>query len=323
MNETKKVFISHASEDKERFVIPFATRLRNDGIDAWVDKWEINPGDSLVEKIFDEGIKNAKAIVIVLSEYSIDKTWVKQELETSVVKRIDDGTRLIPIVLDNCEVPLSLKATVWKKIYNLADYEEEYKEIVNAIHGHYEKPSLNLDVDSQHREFFSFGGLSKIDSLVLQSACEFLVKDVRNNISHNVVDLSVLENLEVLGFTNTELSDSLEVLESEFYILLSRTLGNQRYNCSHFRVTTDGFDVYARAHITDYHEKFVRVASMIVNKNVTTNQGLKSLFDISLKTIDHILDRLEEQEYLQLSKSMGGLVHIYNVKATLKRALDS
>jgi hypothetical protein len=46
MNETKNIpahpaaFLCHASEDKERFVIPFATGLRGRGIDAWVDQWE-------------------------------------------------------------------------------------------------------------------------------------------------------------------------------------------------------------------------------------------------------------------------------------------
>jgi hypothetical protein len=54
-----KLFISHASEDKARFVLPFAEGLRADGIDAWVDRWEIRPGDSLVQKIFDEGIAAA------------------------------------------------------------------------------------------------------------------------------------------------------------------------------------------------------------------------------------------------------------------------
>lgn len=36
-----KVFVSHASEDKEHFVVEFATKLRARGIDAWLDKWEI------------------------------------------------------------------------------------------------------------------------------------------------------------------------------------------------------------------------------------------------------------------------------------------
>lgn len=54
---SRKVFVSHASEDKERFVNEFATKLRVNGIDAWLDKWEMLPGDSLVDKIFEEGFK--------------------------------------------------------------------------------------------------------------------------------------------------------------------------------------------------------------------------------------------------------------------------
>ena len=63
-----KVFISHASADKERFVTDFATRLRSNGVDAWVDSWEMNPGDSLVDKIFEEGLKNCQAMIVVLSK---------------------------------------------------------------------------------------------------------------------------------------------------------------------------------------------------------------------------------------------------------------
>lgn len=51
-----KVFISHASEDKDRFVINFSTKLRSKGIDTWLDKWEMRPGDSLIDRIFEEGI---------------------------------------------------------------------------------------------------------------------------------------------------------------------------------------------------------------------------------------------------------------------------
>ena len=65
-------FVSHASEDKERFVLDFAPRLREQGIDAWVDRWEILPGDSFVDKIFEEGLKNASAVIVVISKRSDD-----------------------------------------------------------------------------------------------------------------------------------------------------------------------------------------------------------------------------------------------------------
>jgi hypothetical protein len=41
-----RVFVSHASEDKDRFVLGFARRLRENGVDAWLDQWEMKPGDT-------------------------------------------------------------------------------------------------------------------------------------------------------------------------------------------------------------------------------------------------------------------------------------
>ena len=58
---TPRVFISHGSEDKDRFVLGFATQLLARGIDAWVDKWEIALGDCLVQRIFSIGIAGADA----------------------------------------------------------------------------------------------------------------------------------------------------------------------------------------------------------------------------------------------------------------------
>lgn len=43
---TPKAFISHSSVDKE-IAEQLATDLLSKGIDAWFDKWEIIPGDSL------------------------------------------------------------------------------------------------------------------------------------------------------------------------------------------------------------------------------------------------------------------------------------
>jgi hypothetical protein len=79
-----KAFISHASEDKDRFVIEFSTKLRGKGVDAWLDKWEMQPGDSLVDKIFEEGIKYADVFVIILSHNSVNKPWIKVDATISV-----------------------------------------------------------------------------------------------------------------------------------------------------------------------------------------------------------------------------------------------
>lgn len=114
-----RAFVSHASEDKERFVLPFAEALRGNGVDAWVDRWEIRSGDSLVQKIFDEGIAGADAFIIVLSSSSVRKPWVREELDAAVVRRIEsDGERrVMPIVLDDdVEVPAPLRHLLWESV---------------------------------------------------------------------------------------------------------------------------------------------------------------------------------------------------------------
>jgi len=50
----RKAFLSHASEDKDSFVIEFATKLREKGVDTWLDGWEIKAGDSIVKKVLTQ-----------------------------------------------------------------------------------------------------------------------------------------------------------------------------------------------------------------------------------------------------------------------------
>ena len=108
-----KVLVSYASEDNSRFVVDFARRLRENGVDAWLDQWEMSPADSLVDKLFEEGLKDARTVIVVLSKSSVQKPWVREELNASVVNRISRGTRRIPVVIDDREVPESLRSTVW------------------------------------------------------------------------------------------------------------------------------------------------------------------------------------------------------------------
>src|SRR6266699_3127832 len=97
-----KVFVCHATEDKGRFVRAFGTRLRDNGIDAWVD----------------------------------------EELDAAVVKRIEQGTKIIPVVLDDCKVPEVLRATRWVTIKDITNYDAELREIINSIFEYSDKPSL-------------------------------------------------------------------------------------------------------------------------------------------------------------------------------------
>jgi len=68
-----RAFLSHASEDKEDFVEPLARELAEMGVAPWLDIWEIRPGDSLVRKLFDEGLDTVDAVIVVISAASVAK----------------------------------------------------------------------------------------------------------------------------------------------------------------------------------------------------------------------------------------------------------
>ena len=142
MARQPRVFISFGGEDWDRFVRVFGEALRARGIDAWVAYWEIAPGDSLVRKIFDEGLTQADAVIVVLSCWSVDKPWVKEELDLAKIRQVEERVRLIPVRIDDCEVPAALRATKRVSIKDLDSYEPQLNEIVAALLGQHERPAL-------------------------------------------------------------------------------------------------------------------------------------------------------------------------------------
>jgi hypothetical protein len=310
-----KVFVSHASEDKNRFVLAFATALRQHGVDAWIDKWEMLPGDSLVDKIFEEGIKGASAVIVVLSKFSVEKPWVREELNAAFVKRINTGSKLIPVVIDDCEVPEALSSTLWQQVDDLSSYEASLARIVAAIFGSTDKPPIGQPPQYSKSFVASIGGLNNMDSLVLKLACEEALKNGNNFVNPGKVYL--VDGKPVVP--ESELEDSLEVLNQQGYVKLSRTSGAGLH---HFQVTAYGFESFAHTYIQDYDQTVTAVVSAIVNKQVLTNVALEQGIAKPRMLIDHILDVLESHRHISQSKMIGGLQQIYNVSPTLKRSLN-
>jgi hypothetical protein len=181
--EARRVFVSHAREDNDRFVLDFATRLRSEqGLDAFVDVWEIKPGDSLVEKIFDDGIGRAEAVIVVISEHSINKPWVRKELDVSTVMQIEDDLKLIPVVIGNIErhqMPTSLRDTLWVRVGDLDNYDAELSEVVAKIYDRYEKAPIGEQAEYTRADLGVVPDLRLADSQVLKLCCEMEINAAR------------------------------------------------------------------------------------------------------------------------------------------------
>lgn len=104
----KKAFISYSTKDRE-FVEKLANDLSNEKFQLFFDKWEIKVGDSIVEKIND-ALEEMKDFIIILSKSSVNSNWVKKELSSGIVKKLEDSSiRILPVLKEECSIPLIIK----------------------------------------------------------------------------------------------------------------------------------------------------------------------------------------------------------------------
>lgn len=135
-----KVYLAHASEDKDR-VRPVAEYLMANGVDVWFDEWEIEPGDSLRQKM-EEGLGSMTHFVVVLTETSIAKPWVAKEIDVGLVQQVGGKSRFVPLVVDLDPAKLSpfLQAMLFLKIDPAS--EADLKGLADRLHGVSRKPAL-------------------------------------------------------------------------------------------------------------------------------------------------------------------------------------
>lgn len=313
MEMNPKVFISHASEDKP-FVLKFATRLRENGVDAWVDRWEMLPGDSLVDKIFEEGIKNAQAVIIVLSKSSVGKRWVKEELNAAFLQRIQGKTKLIPVVIDNCEIPSPLQSTLWEKINNTDSFDTEFSRILSAIYGQTEKPPLGQSPRYAQQQIPLVSGLTKVDSLVMKIICDTSLRIGQPWINAN----QIKEEITSQGISEDEMYESIDVLSNRYYVKGNRTFGSK--GLDFFRITSTGFQAYAKVFIPNYSRLLADTLFAVINHDLDDNHKIATHLNQPEVLIDYLLDILKNQGFIKTTETMGGNIYIHEITIEGKRA---
>ncbi len=101
-SEMTKLFISHASEDKQNFVEPLRVKLREAGFDTWYDKDELTIGDSLLHGI-GRGLNECDFGTVVLSKHFFEKKWPRAELEGLFSLETTERKVILPIWKDVSE----------------------------------------------------------------------------------------------------------------------------------------------------------------------------------------------------------------------------
>src|SRR5690348_9248614 len=99
-SEKKHVFVSHATGDKKKYVLPFIRSLAKAGITCWIDNEELNWGESIAERLND-GLANADFVVVFITREFLARRWTRTELSAALTREVNEGRSLVlPIVTD-------------------------------------------------------------------------------------------------------------------------------------------------------------------------------------------------------------------------------
>jgi hypothetical protein len=89
-----RLFISHASEDKNALARPLAEALIDAGYRIWYDDFSLVAGDSVKEQI-DRGLASCNYAIVILSKAFFSKHWPKEELDGLAALESPRGAKVI------------------------------------------------------------------------------------------------------------------------------------------------------------------------------------------------------------------------------------
>jgi hypothetical protein len=129
--EPLKIFISYAKEDIDQ-VRPIYDTLKNAGYDPWLDEKKISAGQDWKHEI-NNAIEQSSFFLACLSGKSVDKTgFVQKELKMAleILDQQPEGRiYLIPVRLDECEVPMRLQGLHWCDLFE----DDGMQDLLKAI----------------------------------------------------------------------------------------------------------------------------------------------------------------------------------------------
>ena len=155
-------------------------------------------------------------------------------------------------------------------------------------------------------------GLTSIDSLVLKALVDIAFDKNEENLSPD----SIVSLEEQLDLSYEQINESLEILESHYYLKLISLLGSE-YPMVKF--TDNGIITYAENFIEDFQKIFFDVVHLIVNEKIQTDKDIAEQVKCKTLLIDAILNRFESSRYIKAIHLVPQTIMIHEITASGKR----
>jgi hypothetical protein len=296
---TPRIYLAHATEDKTALAIPLAEKLMANGIDVWLDKWEIGYGDSLVQRM-EEGLDDCTHFVVLLTPTSITKKWVRAEIDSGFTNDIDGKAKFIGLRngLEIDDLTPFLR-TRFCPHFDLND-DNQFQELLEDIFGLSRKPELG---DAPSFVQNAKDGLSKWSKEALGVA-EYLITeskyatkfDPQTNFEQCAKATGFSEEDVRLGVLDLEGAGLVETIStfssSEFHPLIGLFVEFD----PHFAELDNRRDAYLVAK-TAYEEN---------PNSADTSELHKKFEDWPLRRFNSALNVLEETRVITADRYIGG-----------------
>jgi energy-coupling factor transporter ATP-binding protein EcfA2 len=142
------VFLSHNSSDKPA-VEEIARKLVQAGLNPWLDKWNLIPGDPWQVAI-EDALSNCTTCAVFIGPSGIGP-WHNEEMRAAINRRVSESQgrfRVIPVLLpgatreERSRLPTFLTAATWVEFRQSLDEEDPFRRLLCGIRGIAPGPGL-------------------------------------------------------------------------------------------------------------------------------------------------------------------------------------
>jgi len=299
LNTKKKAFLSYSHEDKD-FAETIANKLIESGIDVWWDEWDISAGDSIIQKIFMEGLSKADIFLIILSNASVNSNWVKQELDHAIIKKIEGVTRIIPLIKEKCDIPPPLRTLLWVDLSTNLDVG--IQKIVKSIFDVSDKPPLGEIPEYITELKQSVGGLSQIASTV----GTILLNRQEDQLGFEKM-FSAEEIKSNSKLTPEEINDAVDELEEYGLVKVLKYMGTAPYDFGDVEPTYALFLHFKNEGLNyDPIEDIKIIASALAaSENYINGEEIQERTRLSPVRINRAVAYLGDYDIIDVMKALG------------------
>jgi hypothetical protein len=135
------VFLSHSSADKPA-VEELARRLAKEGIQGWLDKWNLIPGDPW-QLAIEKALAESETCAVFVGPTGLGP-WQNEEMRAAIDRRVCESGRsfrVIPVLLpvterpERSSLPPFLVASTWVEFRDSLDDADAFHRLVCGIRG--------------------------------------------------------------------------------------------------------------------------------------------------------------------------------------------